>query len=63
MSSDLFSLAGKTVTGGRLNAAMALATTSFSISDPILTEGDAGTSQMVFTIRRVGDNSGNVTVD
>src|SRR6185295_1017314 len=31
--------AGKTVTGGRLNAAMALASTSISISDPIAFEG------------------------
>jgi hypothetical protein len=54
--------AGKNVTGGRLNAAFALAATSISVSDPVLTEGDSGTSQLTFTVTRVGDSSGNVTL-
>src|SRR5262249_28621030 len=47
------SLAGKTVSGGRINAAQALATTSISIGDPTMTEGDSGTAQIVFTVTRV----------
>jgi hypothetical protein len=54
--------AGITVTGGRLNAAFALATTSIAIDNPSITEGDTGTSQVTFTLTRVGDNSGDVTV-
>lgn len=57
------SLAGKCVTGGRLNAAAALSMTSISISDPTITEGDSGTSQLVLTITRVGDDTGSVTVN
>ncbi len=56
-------LADKTVTGGRLNAAMALATTSISISDPEIMEGSSGTTQMVFTVTRLGDDSGTVTLN
>ena len=56
------SLTGKTVTGGRLNAAMAVATSSISISDPTTTETDAGTRQLVFTVTRVGDTTGDVTL-
>lgn len=59
----LSSLAGKTVTGGTLNAAQALATTAISISDPILTEGDSGTSQMTFSVSRVGDSTSAVTLN
>jgi hypothetical protein len=59
----LASLAGKNVTGGRLNAAQALATTSISISDPAIIEGNSGTSQMVFTVTRYGDDTGNVTLN
>jgi hypothetical protein len=54
---------GLTVTGGRLNAAFALAPTSIAIDAPSVVEGDTGTTQMVFTVRRVGDTSGNVTVN
>src|SRR5262249_33380452 len=54
--------AGKTVTGGLLNAAFALAPTSIAISNPSITEGDTGTNQLTFTLTRVGDSSGNVTV-
>src|SRR5262249_14831516 len=60
---QLSSLAGITVTGGRVNAAMALAPTGISISDPTITEGNSGTSQLVFTVTRVGDNSGTVTLN
>ena len=56
-------LVGKTVTGGRLNAAAALATTSISISDPSLSEPESGTSELLFTVRRVGDDSGTVTLN
>jgi hypothetical protein len=55
--------AGKNVSGGRLNAAFALAQTSIAIDDPVITEASSGTSQMVFTVTRVGDSSGNVTVN
>jgi hypothetical protein len=55
--------AGITVTGGQLNAAFALAQTSIAIDDPVITEGDSGTKQLVFTVTRVGDSSGNVTLN
>ncbi len=55
--------AGITVTGGRLNAAFALATTSIAISAPTVVEGNSGTTQMSFTVTRVGDATGNVTVN
>jgi hypothetical protein len=59
--SSVFS--GITVSGGRLNAAFALAQTSISISDPVITEGDSGTQQLVFTVTRVGDNSSDLTLN
>ncbi len=57
------SLAGKCVSGGRVNAAAALATTSISISDPSINESDSGTSQLVFTVTRVGDYTGSLTLN
>ena len=56
-------LAGKTVTGGRLNAARALSDTSISISDPSITEGNSGTIQLTFTVSRFGVTSGSVTLN
>ncbi len=56
-------LAGKTVTGGRLNAASALAETSIHVSDPSITETNSGTSQVVFTVTRLGDIVGTTNVD
>ncbi len=55
--------AGITVTGGRLNAAFALATTSIAMSTPTVVEGNSGTAQISFTVTRVGDSTGNVTVN
>jgi subtilisin family serine protease len=57
------SLAGKCVTGGRLNVAKAFAMTSVFISDPTITEGNSGTSQLVFTVTRAGDQNGTFTLD
>jgi hypothetical protein len=54
---------GKTVTGGRLNAARALAETSISISDPTIIEGHSGTTQVTFTITRFGDTTGDVLLN
>jgi len=56
-------LAGKTVTGGRLNAARALAATSISISEPTVTEGDSGSVQVTFAVSRFGDDTGEVVLD
>lgn len=55
--------AGITVSGGRLNAAFALATTSIAMNTPTLLEGNSGAAQMVFTVTRVGDVTGNVTLN
>ncbi len=55
-------LAGKTVTGGRLNAARSLATTSISISDPSVLEGASGTTQLVLNVTRFGDDTGEVVL-
>jgi hypothetical protein len=60
---SLPSLAGKCVTGGRLNAAATLATTSISISDPTRVEGASGTAQVVFTVTRVGVDTGSITLN
>ena len=57
------SLAGKMVSGGRVNAAAALAATSIHVSDPIVVEGDSGETQMVFRISRRGDTAGTVVLD
>ena len=56
-------LTGTTVAGGRLSAARALATTSISISDPTITEGDSGAAQLTFTVTRFGDDTGDVILD
>ncbi|MEX2138256.1 MAG: S8 family serine peptidase [Pirellulales bacterium] len=56
-------LAGKTVSGGRVNAARALATTSVVISDPRIVEGESGTSEVVFTVSRFGDDTGTVILN
>ncbi|MFO0808128.1 MAG: S8 family serine peptidase [Gemmataceae bacterium] len=55
--------AGLTVTGGLLNAAFALAPTCIAVDAPSVVEGDAGTTQLVFTVRRVGDSTGAVTLN
>jgi subtilisin family serine protease len=60
---SLPSLTGKTVTGGTLNAATALAATSILVSDPSVIEGNSGTTQMIFTVTRVGDDTGSVTLN
>ena len=62
---------GVTETGGRLNAhttqviaeALVGNATTFSIDDVSQLEGDAGTSDFVFTVNRVGDTSDQMTVD
>ena len=56
------SQAGLTVTGGRVNAAAAVAGTSIVISDPSVAEGDAGTSDLSFTVTRQGDTSGELVL-
>ncbi len=50
-------LTGKTVTGGRLNAARALSTTSISISDPSVLEGASGATQLMLNVTRFGDKT------
>ena len=65
------SLSGLTVTGGRLNAYTTLViaeallgnATTIWIDDVSQLEGDAGTSDFVFTVSRVGDASAQMTVD
>ena len=56
-------LLGKTVTGGRLNAAAAVADTSIHTSAPSILEGDSGTATLTFTATRRGDTTGSVTLD
>ncbi len=56
------SLAGKTVTGGRLNAARAVAETTITVDDPSVLEGSSGTTSLAFTVTRAGDATGSVTV-
>jgi hypothetical protein len=56
-------MAGLTVTGGRLNAAFALAPTCIAIDTPAVAEGNSGTIPLVFTVRRVGDSTGTVVVN
>ena len=57
------SLVDITVTGGRLNAAATVADTTISTGGAATIEGNSGTSQLVFTVTRAGDTSGEVTVD
>jgi hypothetical protein len=57
------SLAAKTVTGGRLNAAAAVSTSSIHVTDPVLLEGDSGTTELVFTVSRRGDAAQSLTLD
>lgn len=59
----VLALAGRSVSGGRANAAHALAATNISISDPSAFEGAAGTTLLAFTVTRHGDDSGAVTLD
>ena len=54
---------GKTVTGGRLNAAAAVAGSSIHISDPSIVEGDTGGTNLVFTVTRRGDVAQGLTID
>jgi hypothetical protein len=56
-------LAGLTITGGRVNAAAAVAGTSIVISDPSIAEGDAGTTDLIFTVTRRGDLSGELVLN
>ncbi|MFV2067055.1 MAG: tandem-95 repeat protein, partial [Pirellulales bacterium] len=57
------SLVGRTVAGGRLNAATSVADTTIHISDPSIVEGNSGSSALVFTATRRGDTTGTVTID
>jgi hypothetical protein len=58
------SLSGKTVTGGRLNAARALAITSISVSEPSILEGtNGGATQLVFAVTRFGDDTGTLVLN
>ena len=56
------SLAGKTVTGGRLNAAAAVSESSIRVTNPALVEGNNGTTDLVFTVSRSGDTSQPLTL-
>ena len=58
------SLAGITVSGGRVNAAAAVAppSTSITIDDVTVTEGDAGTVDAVFTVTLSEPSTDTVTV-
>jgi subtilisin family serine protease len=56
------SLVGKTVSGGRLNAAAAVAPPSITIDDVTLAEGDAGTVDAVFTVTLSEPSTDTVTV-
>jgi len=57
------SLAGKTVSGGRVNAAAAVADTTIHSNSPSVVEGNSGTIDLVFTVARRGDTSGTVALD
>jgi subtilisin family serine protease len=59
------SLTGKTSTGGRLDVANALGIvpgSSVAINDITLVEGNAGTSQAIFTLTRVGSTAAALSV-
>ncbi|MFM7034548.1 MAG: S8 family serine peptidase [Planctomycetia bacterium] len=60
------SLAGKTVTGGRLDVAGALNVTppiGISITGGSVAEGDSGTTQLTFTVTLSAASAGTVTVN
>lgn len=57
------SLDGRTVTGGRLNAAAAVGDATIHISAPSIVEGNSGSSALMFTATRRGDTTGSVTID